>query len=64
MVVQFTTRRGEPIIINLDKILFASMNGKYTRIELDDGTPIDVLETLEEVCAICQVKNSKENTKI
>ena len=43
--------------------MIATANGKYTTIELDDGTPIDVLESLEEVCAKCQVKNFKENVK-
>ncbi len=36
--------------------MFAHENGKYTRLELDDGTPIDVLETLQQVKDICQGK--------
>ena len=62
MYAVFTKKRGK-VLINVDKILFATASGNYTTIELDDGTPIDVCETLEEVCAKCQVKNPKENTK-
>ena len=63
MFAVFTKKRGGVVAINVDNIMIATANGKYTTIELDDGTPIDVLESLEEVCAKCQVKNFKENVK-
>ena len=63
MFVELTTKKGA-FGINVDKILFACENGKYTRIALEDGTLIDVYESLDEVCSKCDVKISKENDKI
>lgn len=60
MIVQLTVKRGN-VAVNTDKVLFVTVNGKYTRIVLDDGTPIDVIESIEEVCSICIVKKSIEN---
>lgn len=57
MIILLTTKRGK-VAVNLDRLLFAIDNGKYTRIELDDGTPIDICESLEEFCALCISKNS------
>ena len=62
MFVEFTTKKGA-FGINTDKILFACENGKYTRVALDDGTLIDVYESLDEVCSKCELKKSKENDK-
>lgn len=44
--------------------MFAHENGKYTRLELDDGTPIDVLETLQQVKDICQGKYEQKQQKL
>ena len=66
MLVQFTRKR-EVIGINPDRILFCQINGKYTRIFLDDGTPIDVNESLNEVCEKCNVNFTlkiDENSKL
>ena len=63
MFVEFATKKGK-IIINVERIVFAYVNGKYVTIELDDGTPIDVTDSLDEVCFKCQIKKSKENDKI
>ena len=63
MIVQLTAKRGK-VAVNTDKVLFATDNGKYTRIEIEDGTPIDVIESIEEVCSICNVKKSIENAKV
>ena len=52
MIVVFQTKHG-PHGINVDKILHAYQYGKNVRIELEDGTPIDVQASLEEVCTIC-----------
>ena len=62
MFVDFTTKKGK-ILINVERIAFAYINGRHVTIELDDGTPIDVIESLDEVCTKCQVKKSKENDK-
>lgn len=62
MVVLFTTKRGM-IGINSDKVLFIAENTKGTRIELEDGTPIDVLETITEVVTCFNVKITNFNTK-
>lgn len=56
MIILLTTKRGK-VAINLDRLIFATDNGKYTRLELDDGTPIDICESLEEFCALCISKN-------
>lgn len=56
MIVEFKSKRGT-FGINVEKILFIYQNGKYTRIELEDGTQFDVYESIDEVCAKCQVKN-------
>lgn len=63
MFVQFTTKYGK-VAVNPDKVLFVNENGKYTRIEIEDGTPIDVYESLVEICAVCDVKKSIENVKV
>lgn len=60
MLVQLTPKRGK-LIVNTDKVLFAADNGKYTRIELEDGTPIDVVESVEDILSICNIKTSIEN---
>ena len=60
MFVQLTPKRGK-LILNTDKVLFAVDNGKYTRIELEDGTPIDVIDSIEDILSICNVKKSIEN---
>ena len=49
--------------INSDKVLFIAENTKGTRIELEDGTPIDVLETITEVVTCFNVKITNFNTK-
>lgn len=54
MLVQFTRKRDN-VAINPDRILFCCVNGKYSRIFVDDGTPIDVNESLDEVCEKCNV---------
>lgn len=56
MFATFTVKGGNQIIVQKEAIMFAHENGKYTRLELDDGTPIDVLETLQQVKDICQGK--------
>ena len=63
MFVEVTTKKGLHLI-NTEKVLFASEFGKYTRIWIEDGTPIDVLETLDEICSLCNVKKSKGNDEI
>ena len=63
MFVEFATKKGK-MIINVERIAFAYVNSKYVTIELDDGTPIDVTDSLDEVCSKCQIKKSKENDKI
>lgn len=63
MFVEVTTKKGK-MIINVERIAFAYVNGRYVTIELDDGTPIDVTESLDDVCSKCQVKKFKENDKI
>lgn len=60
MLVQLTPKRGK-LIVNTDKVLLAAENGKYTRIELEDGTPIDVIESVEYILSICNIKTSIEN---
>lgn len=63
MIIQLTGKKDN-VAVNTDKILFASPNGKYTRIDLEDGTGIDVYETLEQICSLANVKISIENTKV
>ena len=52
MFVVFQTKYGLQLI-NLHTIFRAYQYGKYVRIELEDGTPIDVQASFEEVCTIC-----------
>ena len=52
MIAVFPTKYG-PHCINVNKILHAYQYGKVVRIELEDGTPVDVQTSLEEVCTIC-----------
>ena len=52
MFVLLQTKYG-PQVIKTDTIYRAYQYGKYVRIELEDGTPIDVQASIEEVCTIC-----------
>ena len=63
MFVEVTTKKGL-YLLNTDKVLFASEYGKYIRIWIEDGTPIEVMESLEEICDKLDVKLSKEHEQI
>ena len=62
MIVVFQTKYG-PHGINVNKILHAYQYGKVVRIELEDGTPVDVQASIEEVCTICNRTFSVENSE-
>ena len=48
MFVEFRTKLGDRRIVNVDRILFCYEYRGGLRIELDDGTPLDVKTTREE----------------
>ena len=63
MFVVFQTKYGLQVI-KTDTIFRAYQYGKYVRIELEDGTPIDVQASIEEVCTICNMPfNSPQENK-
>ena len=61
MIAVFQTKYG-PQVIKRDTIYRAYQYGKYVRIELEDGTPIDVQASFEEVCTICNRTFSVDNS--
>lgn len=62
MLVELSTKRGT-YGVNVEKILFVYRDGNKTMIEMEDGTPISVLESVDEVCKKCNIIIN-ENTKI
>lgn len=62
MIVLLSTKRGM-VGINSDKVLFVGENNKGSRIELEDGTPIDVLEHINEVVTLLNPIITNFNTK-
>ena len=61
MFVILQTKYG-PELIKIDAIFRAYQYGKNVRIELEDGTPIDVQASFEEVCTICNCNFTVENS--
>ena len=49
MFIQFETRMSETIIVNVNKILMIYATKKGATVVLDDGTPITVSESFEQV---------------
>ena len=62
MIVVFQTKRGLHGI-NVNKILHAYPYFSGVRIELEDGTYVDVQASIEEVCTICNRTFPVENLK-
>ena len=59
MIVVFQSKHG-PHCINVNKILQAYQYYSGVRIELEDGTYVDVQASIEEVCTICNLPFSRE----
>ena len=49
MFMQFETMRGEKIIVSVSKIFYVSEGKRGATVVLDDGTPITVSESFEQV---------------
>lgn len=62
MIVVFQSKHG-PHCINVNKILQAYQYYSGVRIELEDGTYVDVQASIEEVCTICNRTFFVENSE-